>query len=569
MDQIDCSLFNTLVVKMVNSTSSPAAASPQFAAPSAVPPARMSLSRCLSSDGTINIEKYRLYRQSADAAFRWRSSVAMDGELNTHRIDRMVAAPLPKAKLKRAPRGVLARKDTEDGPLEIIWPEDSLWYKAYVRNFLMLEPKSFMAKKFRERFRLPYPNFLQLVASVSESELFDRWCGYKPNNKQSSPIELLVLGSLRYLGRGFTFDDIEENTAISKEVHRTFFHRFVEFGSTVLYEKYVQTPDNVDEAKTHMREFEEAGFPGCVGSSDATHITTDRCEYNLKNNHLGPKSSLTARSYNLCVNHRRRILHSTPGGPARWNDQTMVRFDRFITQIRSDGLNLQENTFELLARGKGGEVIAVKYKGVYVIVDNGYLNWSCTVPPFTVTSNTDEIRWSRWLESMRKDVECTFGILKGRWRILKAGVRIHGVDGVDDVWLTCCALHNWLLDIDGLSGEWKNGVPVSDWEGPIGGMDLEGIDAGVANMIARLSKNLNPRNYDSSGMGPGNDLVGEVYGFCDSDCEEGIDEGVETSTTTELKISSLSLPFFRSKLVAHFSILFERNQIVWPKSKRR
>ena len=104
----------------------------------------------------------------------------------------MVAAPLPKAKLKRAPRGVLARKDTEDGPLEIIWPEDSLWYKAYVRNFLMLEPKSFMAKKFRERFRLPYPNFLQLVASVSESELFDRWCGYKPNNKQSLPIELLV-----------------------------------------------------------------------------------------------------------------------------------------------------------------------------------------------------------------------------------------------------------------------------------------------------------------------------------------------------------------------------------------
>jgi hypothetical protein len=125
------------------------------------------------------------------------------------------------------------------------------------------------------------------------------------------------------------------------------------------------------------------------------------------------------------------------------------------------------------------------------------------------------------------------------------------------------------LDIDGLSGEWKNGVPVSDWEGPIGDMDLEGLDNGVAHTIARLSKNLNPRNYDSLGMGPGNDLVGEVYGFCDSDCEEGVDEGGETSTTLSLKISSLSLPFFHSKLVARFSILFEQNQIVWPKSKRR
>ena len=131
MDQIDFSLFNTLVLKMVNSPSSPAAASsPQFAAASAVPPARMSLSRCLSSDGTINIEKYRLYRQSTAAAFLRRLLVAMDslldGELNTHRVDRMVAAPPPTVKKKRAPRGVLARKDTEDGPLEIILPEDSL-----------------------------------------------------------------------------------------------------------------------------------------------------------------------------------------------------------------------------------------------------------------------------------------------------------------------------------------------------------------------------------------------------------------------------------------------------------
>ena len=90
----------------------------------------MSLSRCLSSDGTINIEKYWLYRQYAAAVFRWLSLVAMDslldGELNTHHIDHMVAAPPPTAKKKCAPRGVLSRKDTEDGTLEIILPEDSL-----------------------------------------------------------------------------------------------------------------------------------------------------------------------------------------------------------------------------------------------------------------------------------------------------------------------------------------------------------------------------------------------------------------------------------------------------------
>jgi hypothetical protein len=28
-----------------------------------------------------------------------------------------------------------------------------------------------------------------------------------------------------------------------------------------------------------MQEYQVAGFPGCVGSTDCTHITTERCEY--------------------------------------------------------------------------------------------------------------------------------------------------------------------------------------------------------------------------------------------------------------------------------------------------
>lgn len=36
--------------------------------------------------------------------------------------------------------------------------------------------------------------------------------------------------------------------------------------------------------------------------------------------------------------------------------------------------------------------------------------------------------------------------------------------------MTCCALHNWLLDIDGLDANWENGVR-SDWEGEMGEHD--------------------------------------------------------------------------------------------------
>ena len=105
-----------------------------------------------------------------------------------------------------------------------------------------------------------------------------------------------------------------------------------------------------------------------------------------------------------------------------------------------------------------------------------------------------------------------FGILKGRWRILKSGVRISGVDLVDYIWFTCCVLHNWFLDIDGLSEKWVGGVRqcVSNWEGELGGLDFDGVHKDVPNALARLSENLDAWNYDSSGLGPGLDVIGET-----------------------------------------------------------
>ena len=47
---------------------------------------------------------------------------------------------------------------------------------------------------------------------------------------KKNPISLLLLGSLRYIGRGWCFDDLEEATGISEEVHRVFFHQYILFG---------------------------------------------------------------------------------------------------------------------------------------------------------------------------------------------------------------------------------------------------------------------------------------------------------------------------------------------------
>ena len=124
--------------------------------------------------------------------------------------------------------------------------------------------------------------------------------------------------------------------------------------------------------------------------------------------------------------------------------------------IQSDEL-LQDIQFKLYDTNATGEVIKVKYKGGWVIVDNGYMKWPTCIPPMKHALSLEEFKWSQWVESMRKDVECTFGILKKRWQVLIHPIRVHSIEKVDMIWKTCCALHNMLLDHDDMNREWSGG----------------------------------------------------------------------------------------------------------------
>ena len=99
---------------------------------------------------------------------------------------------------------------------------------------------------------------------------------------------------------------------------------------------------------------------------------------------------------------------------------------------------------------------------------------------------------------MRKDVECCFGILKGRWRILKYGVRFWKLKQCDQLWLTCCSLHNMLLEVDGLAKSWEKGEK-SPYE--VDNDDTDDLPFAMKRLLKPGQK-----MRDTASMGYGNDV---------------------------------------------------------------
>ncbi len=72
--------------------------------------------------------------------------------------------------------------------------------------------------------------------------------------------------------------------------------------------------------------------------------------------------------------------------------------------------------------------------------------WPELICPF---KHEPESSWkgffSTKIESIWKDVECVFGIMKKRWKILDYGIRFSDMQVVEKVFTVCCMLHNNML----------------------------------------------------------------------------------------------------------------------------
>lgn len=283
----------------------------------------LSICDCFDNNLEFDVFKYIIFR-------RQQSRKRIENELRERRNQSNVSHSLiyidedGRRRMPKLKRRVYVRKDFTQ----------SVWW-TYVLGGTYADPNHPHSTVFRLRFRVPWDLYKRLVDEIRELE----WFSENPDaaGRPSSSLELKILGVLRVLGRAFTFDDLEEVTLISKEVHRNFFHQFIRKFATHYYPLKVKPPSTEADIRSAMSEYTKAGFPGAIGSTDCVHVWWDRCSASEKVLSTG-KEKYPTRVYEMTVNHRRQIYSTTGGDFGSYNDKTVVKFDGFVQKVHKGEL---------------------------------------------------------------------------------------------------------------------------------------------------------------------------------------------------------------------------------------
>jgi hypothetical protein len=312
------------------------------------------------------------------------------------------------------------------------------WYiKPRSTGFLnLVHDAMFDDVRFRQQFRMGRAAFMDLLGRLEEP------LGRMDTNFRSAVhpyVQLLVF--LHYMGSGAPMAHTGEQLALGTTTVSGIVHDVAEAIVEHLRHQYIYLPGPEEAMEISAAFQQKSNLPQCVGTIDGSHIAIPKpwvhgVDYY---GHHG----FYAIILQGVVDHKRQFRSVDVGFPGAVTDARVLRNSNFGKHYQEWLNMIPSRTVEI---GTGAHANLAPY----VLGDCGYSNEGQIITTYTMPqarASADVKHFNRQLSKMRYTVECAFGILKGRFRVLqKLHVASSSPVKASFIIAALCVVHNFLIN---------------------------------------------------------------------------------------------------------------------------
>ncbi|KAH9633818.1 hypothetical protein HF086_005452 [Spodoptera exigua] len=200
-------------------------------------------------------------------------------------------------------------------------------------------------------------------------------------------------------------------------------------------------PNKESFLKVAEEFYKYANFPNCLGAVDGKHIRIINPDYSGSNFFNYKKFFsivlMAAADSNYC------FIIIDVGSFGKEADSNVFRSSNFGQKLYHDMLDLPEDK---ILPGTTGPALP------YVLVaDEAFALHKHVMRPYpNKTLDIEKRTFNYRLSRARRYVECTFGILSNKWRVLHTAILVNP-DFATEIVKTTCVLHNFVRRRDGLN----------------------------------------------------------------------------------------------------------------------
>ncbi|XP_024988754.1 protein ALP1-like [Cynara cardunculus var. scolymus] len=331
-------------------------------------------------------------------------------------------------------------------------PPFSDWWNDFSQRFYGSSYEIPDSESFESMFKMSMKTF-EYISSLVKEEMLAKASGF--SDLSGDPLNLydLVAVALRRLGSGESLSLVGESLNLNQTTVAQITKLFTDAMEVraVCHLRWPSTEAEVEEVKGKMETI--SGLPNCCGAIETTHILMCLSIADRSSNVWRDRENNQSMTLQAIVDADLRFRDIVAGWPGSLTDETIHKKSTFF-RLCQEGKKFNGKKREL---SEGTEIEE------FIIGNSGFPLLPWLITPYQGDElSYSEAKFNRMVTKTQKVAQKAFAKLKENWKIIQKLMWRPDKDRLPKIILTCCALHNILID---MKDEVQEGLVFSDRTG--------------------------------------------------------------------------------------------------------